>query len=54
MDPICSGEDGDGRQEHWPGADPYGDAEGDDNQPEVHGVACKTVWTVGDKLAIAR
>ena len=26
VDPIDSGEDGEGRHEHWPGADPYGDA----------------------------
>jgi hypothetical protein len=52
VDPVCGDEDGDGRDERWPGADPYRDAEGDYNQSEVHRVACKTVWTVGDELAI--
>src|SRR5580704_13382366 len=42
VDPVCSGQDGDGREEHWPGADPYCNAEGDYNQSEVHRVACKT------------
>src|SRR6516225_608849 len=43
MNPVENGEDRDRRNEHWPSADPDGNAQSYGNEAEIHRIAAKPV-----------
>jgi hypothetical protein len=52
VDPINGGEDGNGRNKHWPCADPKRDAESKDHKTQIHGIASELVGTTRNEFSI--
>jgi hypothetical protein len=52
VNPISGGEDGDGRNEHRPSANPQRDAQSKYHEAQIHGVAGELVGTTRNQFAI--